>query len=295
MEKIVFKKIFNHVSPNLTPAQSGFLPKHSTITQLLEIHHTIMKALDNRKEILTCFLDISKAFDRVSHRALIQKLRQLKIDGNLLDWFIDYLSNRKQRVLVDGVHSSWRDVLAGIPQGSILGPLLFLIFINDIINDINCIIRLFADDTSLILPSINLDTDLDLMQNDLNRISAWAKKWAVNFNSDKTKTLLISRRTTPSHIDLTFDNSHLELSSEHKHLGITFNSSATWTNHLNEIITKANKRLGILRNLKYTLDRDTLLILYKTYVRSTLEYADCLWDNIPRAGLSMPAIGTDQC
>ena len=282
MEKLVFKRVFDHVSPHITTNQSGFLPHHSTITQLLEIYHILLEALDKRKEIVICFLDISKAFDRVSHRALINKLRKFNIDGDLLEWFINYLSNRKQRVTIDGVSSDWKDVLAGVPQGSILGPLLFLIFINDVTENINSIIRLFADDTSLLLPSIDLSTDLDVLQRDLDKIHQWAQKWAVNFNSDKTKTLLISRRSSPTVVNLTFDNTALQLSTEHKHLGVIFNEFATWNNHLEETINKANKRLGILRNLKYSLKRNTLKVLYTTYIRSVLEYADTVWDNIPQ-------------
>ena len=173
-------------------------------------------------------------------------------------------------------------VLAGVPQGSILGPLLFLIFINDIVENINCIIRLFADDTSLILPSIDLNTDLHILQSDLDKLLKWAKDWSVNFNSTKTKTLLISRRTTQTDIELKFENTALQLSTDHKHLGITLNETATWTNHIDEIVCKANKRLGILRNLKYSLNRDSLHLLYTTYIKSLLEYADTVWDNIPQ-------------
>ena len=281
MEKLVFKSVFRHIAPHLTSSQSGFLPNHSTVTQLLEIHHVILDALDHKKEVAMCFLDISKAFDRVSHRALINKLRQFNIGGDLLLWFSDYLSNRKQRTTIDGAESTWKDVLAGVPQGSILGPLLFLIFINDIVDNINCIIRIFADDTSLLLPSIDLDSDLTLLQRDLDRVLEWAKKWAVTFNSKKTEALLVSRRRTPTQSHLTFENFPVEMSSEHKHLGLIFNTSATWNNHLNEIISKSNKRLGILRNLKYKLNRDTLHTLYITYVRSLLEYADSVWDNMP--------------
>ena len=156
-----------------------------------------------------------------------------------------------------------------------------MIFVNDIASDINSIIRLFADDTSLVLPSIDLNTDLDILQNDLDKILQWAKQWAVTFNSSKTKVLQVSRRNTPTNINLSFDNTILSLTPEHKHLGITFNTSATWNNHLDLIIGKANKRLGILTNLKYSLNREALMTLYTAYARSILEYGDVVWDSIP--------------
>ena len=281
MERIVFKQVYSHIAPYLTPLQSGFLPNHSTVTQLLEIQHLIFNSLDKKQEVLFCFCDISKAFDRVSHRALINKLKRFGIAGNLLCWFKDYLTKRKQRVCIDGISSSWRDILAGVPQGSILGPLLFLIFINDIVEDINCLIRLFADDTALILQSIDLNSDIHQLQSDLDRILGWAEYWSVKFNCEKTKAVLISRRNTPSNVNLTFNTAALSLVDEHKHLGITLNNNGTWGSHIEAIISKGNKRLGILRNLKYKITRDSQHIIYTTFIRSILEYADCVWDNIP--------------
>lgn len=233
------------------------------------------------QEVLLCFLDISKAFDRVSHNAIINKLRYFKIDGKLLDLLKDYLTSRKQRVTLDGKTSSWRDIFAGVPQGSVLGPLLFLIFIDDIVQNINCLIRLFADDTSLLLASDVLRQDIALMQTDINRIIDWANKWSVRFNPEKTECLLISRRRVPSQIKLYFNDLAVEQVNSHKHLGLTLNSNANWNTHLDEIITKANKRLGIMRNLKYKLSRDALKTIYITYIRSLLEYAAVVWDNIP--------------
>ena len=119
------------------------------------------------------------------------------------------------------------------------------------------------------------------MQLDLDNIQAWGERWSVNFNPEKTKSLLISRHTDPTNVQLTFNATPVKQVTYHKHLGLTFNCTPNWSNHLDEIISKANKRLGIIRNLKYTLSRDTLKILYVTYVRSILEYADCVWDDIP--------------
>ena len=153
LERIVFKNLYNHFLENdiLIPLQSGFISGDSTVNQLLFLYNTSCKVLDAVKEVRVIFCDISKAFDPVWHAVLIHKLRAAGISGNLLDWFTKYLFKRRQRVVLPGVEPLWTFIKAGVPQGSILGPLLFLLFINDIMNEIHANIRLFADDTSLYL------------------------------------------------------------------------------------------------------------------------------------------------
>ena len=152
IEKIVHKYVFYFLMDHevLTTLQSGFISGDSTVNQLVDIYISFCKALDEGKEVRAIFCDISKAFDGVWHKGLLYKLQTVGITGHLLQWFNDYLNNRKQRVvLLPGVFSHWTDLKAGVPQGSILGPLLFLIYINDIVRNINSSIRLFADDTNL--------------------------------------------------------------------------------------------------------------------------------------------------
>ena len=159
-EKLIFKTLYNHVKDRISSDQSGFLPGNSTVTQLVDIVHHIQESLDTQNEFITIFFDIAKAFDRVWHRGLIFKLRTFGVAGNLLDWFEDYLTNRKQRVTIAGTHSEWRNVEAGVPQGSTLGPLLFLVYINDLSTVTTHPIRLFADDTCLFKSSRNLGNDI---------------------------------------------------------------------------------------------------------------------------------------
>ena len=151
-ERIIFKQTFIYPNRNniLTSLQSGFVPGDATANQLVYLYNAFTEAIDSGKEVRAIFCDISKAFDRVLHGGLIHKLKCIGIHGSL-NWFSSYLSGRKQKVVIPGAQSNWQYIKAGVPQESILGPLLFLIFINDTVVDINANIRLFADDTSLYL------------------------------------------------------------------------------------------------------------------------------------------------
>ncbi|KAK3103719.1 hypothetical protein FSP39_021305 [Pinctada imbricata] len=188
MERCIFKHIYNYIVSNnlLTPLQSGFRQKDSTIFQLLDITNQFGKALDDGKEIRVIFCDISKAFDRVWHLGLIHKLSTFGISGSLLSWFSDYLHFRRQRVVINGTSSDWLEITAGFPQGSILGPLLFLIYINDIVTDIRSNIRLFADDTSLYIIIENPVAASETLNFDLDTIHKWSSNWLVDFNPQKT-------------------------------------------------------------------------------------------------------------
>ena len=203
------------------------------------------------------------------------------ITGPLLQWFQSYLENRYQRVAIEGYVSDYQKVQAGVPQGSILGPLLFLIYINDIVNDINSNIRLFADDTSLYLIVEDPETAADLMNSNLEKIHQWAQSWLVNFNPNKTEQMIISRKAVPPrHPNLEMNNVDIQKVNSHKHLGLIINKTCSWYEHILDITAKAWKRINILRSLMYKLDRKTLETVYISFInRPTLEYGDAIWDN----------------
>ena len=282
MERCIFKYLYNYLAINniLTPLQSGFIPGDSTVNQLISIYDEFCKALDEGKEIRCVFCDISKAFDRVWHTGLIFKLREIGISRPLIDWFSSYLDTRLQRVVFHGVNSAWKNVNAGVPQGSILGPILFLIYINDIVNDINSKIRLFADDTSLYLIVDNPTETARLINSDLEKIHLWSKQWLVDFNPSKTETLKISRKLhSPFHPPLTMNNTIITEVDQHKHLGLTLSNDCKWQHHVKHITSKAWQRIGLLRQLKFTLKRKTLEHVYITFIRPLLEYGDVVWCN----------------
>ena len=282
LENLIHKYVFNffHAHEVLTALQSGFVPGDSTVNQLVDIYNTFCKALDDGKEVRAVFFDVSKAFDRVWHEGLLFKLRTVGISGALLKWFTDYLSNRKQQVVLPGVTSELSTLKAGVPQGSILGPLLFLLYINDIVENINCSIRLFADDTSLyIIVDDPLDT-AQLLNSDISKVHTWATNWLVTFNPSKSESLLFSRKLyRPYHPPVCMNNQPIAEVTSHKHLGLVFCSDCTWHDHFEHIKAKAWARINVMRKLKFQLDRKSLQIIYFSFIRPLLEYGDVVWSN----------------
>jgi hypothetical protein len=249
------------------------------VTQLIEIYDEFCKAVDQGKEIRVVFLDISKAFDRVWHAGLLNKLKGAGIRGRLLSWLKSYLTDRQQRVTINGAKSPWGKILAGVPQGSVLGPLLFLIFINDITHIIRrCKIRLFADDTCLFVEVDEPAEAAAILNENLQKIQEWANKWLVSFSPPKTKEMLITNKAPHDHPPLMLNNEQITRVKHHKHLGVYLSDNLSWKKHAEETASKANRCLGILRPLKFILDRASLETLYKSFIRPVLEYADIVWD-----------------
>ena len=169
--------------------QAGFLTGHSTVFQLIDLYHQIAQSFDSKTHTCVVFCDISKAFDRVWHKGLIFKLKQPRVRGSLLNWISNYLSNREHRVIVGQSYSDVKHVNAGVPQGSILGPLLFLVYVSDITHNLLSITRLFAEDTCLDSTTSNIDDLQGNINHDLREISKWSKQWLVTLNPNKTVVL----------------------------------------------------------------------------------------------------------
>ena len=281
-ERPVFKHLYNllHVNNILTPHQSGFTPGDLTANQLTYLYDTFCEALDSGKEVRVVFCDISKAFDRVWHRGLLCKLTAAGVTGTALKWFKSYLSNRTQRVVLPGVFSDWKDIKAGVPQGSILGPLLFLVFINDIVSDINSNIRLFADDTTIYVIVENPLTASVVLNSDMQKIDSWADMWLVKFNPLKSESFTVSRKLNrPYHPPIYTGNQQIAEVTSHKYLGIIFSHDCSWHSHIDYIKEKAWQRINIMRRLKFIFDRKSLETIYFSFIRPILEYGDTIWDN----------------
>ena len=186
MERIIRNKIVDHMESNnlFAKQQHGFRAGRSCTTQLLEFMEEVTEAIDRGEEVDVIYLDFANAFDKVPHKRLLSKLKGYGIKGKIYDWIKDFLSNRKQQVVINGKFSHWIRVTSGIPQGSVLGPILFLIFINDLPDVLNCCMKLFADDAKLYMPIINCH-DEEILQQNLDNSDIWAEIWDMDFNTKK--------------------------------------------------------------------------------------------------------------
>lgn len=256
----------------------------SYIDHYLAICHKVYTALEDKKEARMVFLDASKAFDRVWHLGLIFKLEHIGICRPLVTLLKSYLSNRYQRVLISGKSSTWQPIEAGVPQGSILGPLLFLVYINDVTNYIESDIFLYADDTSLL--SVSSDPVLSSMElnGDLHTLQTWANQWFITFNAGKTKSMCFSKQQSIQYRPPLFLNGQrIKEVSQHTHLGLTFTNNMSWGEHITKIEHKACKRIGMFNCLKFSLSRNVLIHLYNTLVLPLFDYCDQIYDNCPVA------------
>ena len=290
LEKCVFKYLLIHLRDNnlIHKMQSGFMPKDSTTHQLVYLYHVLGEALDNNKKVRVVFGDISKAFDRVWHAGLLTKLSSIGITGQLNNWFSNYLSGRAQRVVLGSEQSDLMPIKAGVPQGSVLGPILFLVYINDIADELECRVSLFADDNILYIFADTVDECANVLNRDLEEMENWAYTWLVTFNAKKTCDMPLSLQTRTNIIlpPLHFKNEVIKTVNSHCYLGLTLTSNLKWSAHINNICIKANKRLAILNKLSFKINRKVLEQLYFAYVRSILEYGDIVFANAAQNDLS---------
>ena len=291
-EKIIFNSLYQYLTQNnlITSNQSGFRPKDSTPNQLLYLVSEIHESFEDPKslEVRAVFLDISKAFDKVWHEGLIFKLKQNGVQGNLLKFFKSYLSDRHQRVGINGQFSQYTTIESGVPQGSVLGPLLFLIYINDLEDGLKSHVKFYADDTmlySIVKDPVTSAADLN---HDLELIRKWAYQWKMEFNPDPTKqateVLFSCKRSKPVHPPLFFNNNPISRTSEQKHLGLTLTPNLSFQTHLNEKIKKAKRNIGIIKHLSKYIPVRSLIQMYKTFVRPHLDYCDIIYHEPPKFG-----------
>lgn len=279
LEHIIYTNIFTHLQNNsfFVPYQHGFRAGHSCVTQLVEFTHDIFTSFDKGLRTDCILLDFQKAFDKVSHVLLLHKLSLLGLPDNILFWLKNYLTGRLQRVVINGAESEYACVSSGVPQGSVLGPLLFLIYINDIGTGITSKIRLYADDCVL-YREINNDSDRVALHTDLNKISSWCDRWLMSLNISKCKHICFTRKRQPIGTQYCLNGSPLSETSEAKYLGVTFSADLTWNRHVQSITLKAGRVLNFIkRNFKHA-PIDVKRTLYLSNVRPILEYASVVWD-----------------
>ena len=290
MEKLLNEQILNYLQDQslICNEQAGFLPGQSTVTQLCFLINRWQVAIDRGEGVEAIFLDLSKAYDRVSIPGLIYKLSRVGFSQAALKWFSSFLTDRQQRVRVHGSESSWETVKSGIPQGTVLGPTLFLLYINDLPQSLLNECALFADDTTAYGVGKLSKTISSSLSSDMDSAADWAKTWGMLFNAEKSEHLSIrqiSSSPSPSDSHVIMGGIQIPKVTEHKHLGITIQSSLKWSRHICNVYTACARRVGILRRLKRKLQPSTILKIYTGTVRPIMEYACAIWSGGPTAKL----------
>ena len=289
-ERILRRKLVEYMEINnlICSKQHGFRSGRSCLTQLLHHIDDVLEALSNNSDFDSIYLDYAKAFDKVDHKLLLRKLRLYGIHPKIIKWIESFLSDRKQSVVVDGCHSFLSLILSGVPQGTVLGPILFLIFINDIENCIlHSIVRCFADDTRISIAVSNSEIDARLLQVDLQNIIQWSER--NNMALHKNKFEYMCHRFNKSH-DLSVlpfvselyryavsDEISLEPVHQLRDLGILVSSDLSWSPHIATIANKARQKASWVLSVFHTRSISIMLTLYKSMVRSLVEYCCPLW------------------
>ena len=267
-EKVVFIQLYDFFSENnfLYPSQYGFRKKHSTELAALETVDILLNKLDNKQTPAAIFIDLSKAFDTIDHQILLNKLSYYGIKNTALKWFTNYLFARSQYVEINSQKSSKIKISTGIPQGSILGPLLFIIYINDFIkcSDLFKFI-LYADDTTLITPNLS-EKNVNHVNHELNKISNWLAHNKLSLNVKKTKFIHFHNinKTIPNNIVLRINNTTIEKTDSFDFLGLTLNENFKWKSHVNKVANKTARYIGVLNKLKTYVPKNILKTIYNS-------------------------------
>ena len=279
MEKFIKQAVQDYLIENdlLSKIQHGFISGRSTVTQLLRYLDECIEQICDGSVVDAIYLDFSKAFDTVPHRRLMSKLESYGITGKVQGWILSFLSGRSQTVKVNNDESPPAPVISGIPQGSVLGPLLFVIYINDLPDTVNSHVYLFADDTKL-MRKITSNDDADALQRDLDELEAWSNKWLLRFNPEKCHVLTIGKFEDIQHTErYKLYGNELEHVFEEKDLGVHIDSELKFEEHIAYKVNKANALVGLIRRSFSYLDGELFKKLFTSFVRPHLEYAQAVW------------------
>ena len=275
-ESLIRDEVTAHLIRNnlLSEHQYGFMSGRSCTTQLLATLNDWFKCLDDDESVDAIYLDLQKAFDKVPHERLLVKLKGYGIDGNLLLWISDFLSDRSQFVTVGGVSSKNARVTSGVPQGSVLGPTLFLCFINDMPDVLDCMVKIFADDTKA-YRSISCEADCERLQENIDKMLFWADQWQLKFNNEKCKVLHLGKNNLG--YEYKMEGEPLASTEVEKDLGVHIDNKLSFEYHILDTVKRANKVVGMLSRYIEYKDKEIMVPLFKSLVRSILEYGNVVW------------------
>ena len=279
-ERVIKKKIMKHLVENqkLNEGQHGFVPGRSTQTQLLVHYNDVYEALMEGKRLDTIFLDFAKAFDKVDHNILLQKVKKHKIGGKIGLWIREFLRERKFRVVANGCMSREEDVISGVPQGTVLAAILFVIMISDIDENVKeCIVRSFADDTR-VNKKISNNNDKELMQKDLEAIYKWARENKMKFNESKFEQMAHgSLKNVTLDPYKTQCGEDIQIKDTAKDLGILATNDLKFKDHINNITTSSKIVMGMLLRTFSTREKEPMIKMFNAYIKSKLEYCCIVW------------------
>lgn len=275
-ETIIKDRLLANLSERriMTEAQHGFRRGRSVVTNLLEFYDGVVNALDNKDSVDIIYFDMAKAFDTVKHSILMKKLEDLDINKRTRMWIADYLSNRKQRVIVRGEKSDWLDVYSGVPQGSVIGPVLFLLHINDITVGVKSFISVFADDTK-VMSKVNTDEEVSAFNHDLRRLEEWCITNEMKFNTDKCSVMHCGSKNRC--VEYKLFGASLRTTVKEKDLGVTVSHDMKFKDMVAIQTKKANRVLGMIKRNFSCINKEMFTILYSTLVRPHLETAIQVW------------------
>ena len=279
LEHIIVSSVMRHLDGQnlLIASQHGFRKGRSCETQLALFTHDILVSGEDNVPVDAIFLDFKKAFDKVPHNKLIIKLQSYGLDGNVINWIRDFLSQRVQRVVLDGATSDEVDVTSGVPQGSVIGPLLFLLYINDIGEVVDSRLRLFADD-AVVYREIRSCNDNQALAEDLEKISRWCETWQLELNLDKCVVMNFWKKKSCPQFIYSIEQSVLKSVETVKYLGVRITDDISWGKHVREIIGQANRKLGFVKRILGKCGDTVRETGYFSLVRPHLEYAASIWD-----------------
>ena len=277
LEKIIKEDMMKYLEENnlFFDSQHGFRNKKSCLTNLLEFVKFVTHKIDEGKPVDVVYLDFQKAFDKVPHERLLIKLEALGVKGMVLNWVREWLKDRIQRVVINGEESSWIKVTSGVPQGSVLGPILFLVFINDLDSNILSMILKFADDAKIVQEVQNVE-GRNKLREDLARLFNWSEVWQMNFNLEKCKIMHIGNKNNLFD-EYAIGGHILERVEEEKDLGVLINDKFKVDKHCAMVAKKANQVLGLIHRTITCKNKKIITQLYKSLVRPHLDYCSPVW------------------
>ena len=290
LEKVVYNRLHNYLSKLeiLCDDQFGFRKNHSTSLALIDLYEKISLALDHNEHAVGVFLDLSKAFDTVDHNILLDKLEHYGIRGLALDWVRSYLSNRLQFVQFNGQCSSPQTISCGVPQGSILGPLFFLLYINDL-NNVSMLVELilFADDTNLFMSHKDPVYLAASLNSELNKLSTWFKANKLSLNLKKTNFMLFKPRQKKYHfpLQICINEQRIEQVKETVFLGVVLDEHLSWKPHISQVARKISKSIGVINRARFFLPKPCLKTLYYCLVYPYLHYCIIVWGSTYKTNL----------